>query len=89
MLKKKIAAAFLCAVLLILAVGMSAAADNGAVVLNSADFTSGNGICGAQNAKASDGVNYGQSALTRKTGADGGKYAVFHTGARLFGLHSQ
>lgn len=78
MLKKKIAAAFLCAVLLILAVGMSAAAANGAVVLNSADFTSGNGICGAQNAKASDGVNYGQSALTRKTGADGGKYAVFH-----------
>ena len=78
MLKKKFAAAFLCAVLLILAVGISVSADNGAVVLNYADFTSGNGICGVQNAKASDGVNYGQSALTRKTGTDGGKYAVFH-----------
>ncbi len=78
MYKKKIAIAFVCVALLLCAVGLSAFADNGAVVLNSNDFTSGNGICGAQNAKASDGVNYGQSALTRKTGADGGKYAVFH-----------
>ena len=78
MLRKKIAIVFVCALLVISAVGISAFADTGAVVLNSNDFTSGNGICGAQNAKASDGVNYGQSALTRKNGVDGGKYAVFH-----------
>ena len=78
MLKKKIVAVSLCVLLAICITCVSVFADNGAVTLNSNDFTSGNGVCAVQNAKASDGVNHGQSALTRKTGTDGGKYAVFY-----------
>lgn len=76
MLKKKICIVFLCVALMILAVGISAFADSGAIVLNSEDYTSGDGICNVQNATNTAGVK--QSAMTRKTGADGGKYAVFY-----------
>ena len=77
MLKKKIAIVFLCAVLAICSIAISAFADNGAVVLNVNDFTTGNGVVSVQNAKAADGTNK-QSAITLRTGADGGKYEVFY-----------